>query len=430
MLSVIRLRASVRGLASLFLIILVGTVSAAPNDDALELREALARTLERSPVLEVFPYRERMAEARVLQAGLRPNPEISAELENLAGSGAYAGTDVAQLTLALSQTIELGDKREQRTFLAQMNRDLLGVDYAIARLDVLGEAARRFIHVARDQALLELARQEKDMVERALVIAEKRVDTGRSSAAEASQARIANAQALVHEEHAEHELLTARVRLAAAWGELDPDFASVSASLFSLPAVPPFEALRAQLDEAPAMARYLTLDRVRAAEVRLAEANGRQDARVALGVRRFEETGDNALVLQFSMPLPFSNRNQGNVAAARAEREMSDAERRQTRIDIYATLFALYQELVHASTEVRVLKETALPEATQALATIESGYRAGRFSYLELIEARRSRLDVERAAIEAAAEFHSLLLELERLTGEPLVIAQTTETGE
>jgi cobalt-zinc-cadmium efflux system outer membrane protein len=413
------------GLAFLVAAALSGLAYSADTETpALELRTALARTLEHSPVLDIFPYRERAADARILQAGLRPNPELSIEVENFAGSGSFSGTDSAQVTLALSQTIELGGKREERTLLAEMNRELIGVDYDVARLDVLAEAARRFIHVARDQSLLDLARRRNRLAIRALRVAEQRVESGRSSPVEASQARIERARAGVDEEHAEHELASARVRLAASWGEMDPDFPRVNAALFQFPEVPRFDTLRAQLDRAPALERYLTVERVRAAAVRLAEARGRQDARVGLGVRHLEDTGDRALMLQFTMPLPFPDRNQGNAAAARAERQMTNAERRQTRIAIYAALFELYQELQHAHTEATVLHDVALPEAEQVMEQFQTGYQAGRFSYLELVEGRRQRLGVEHAAIEAAAEFHTLLLELERLTGQPLVVSQ------
>lgn len=423
-----------RALAGLFpcslLLLLTGATAATPGGKALALGEALSRTLERSPVLASFPYRERIAEARVLQAGLRPNPELDAELENFAGSGPYQGTNAASLTLALSQLIEMGDKRERRAALAEIQRDLLGTDYAIARLDVLAEAARRFVRVARDQALLEVALQEQAMTERAVELAEQRAESGRSSSVEVSQARIAEANARMQQEHAEHELLASRVHLAASWGELEPDFGSVDAPLFSLPSTPPYETLRAGLEVAPALERYLTLDRVHAARLRLAEARARQDARVGVGVRRFEDTGDTALLLRFSIALPVSDRNQGAIAAARQERRLSEAERRQVRIDIHAALFSLYQELAHARTELAMLEKTVLPEASQALQVIEAGYQTGRFSYLELIEARRQHLQAKRSAIEAAARFHILLLELERLTGQPFVITQRMPAGE
>lgn len=416
-------RAPARGLAFLTVAAFSSlAIGAEPETPALDLRTVLTRTLERSPVLNVFPYRERAADGHILQAGLRPNPELSVELENAVGTGPFSGLGGAEVTLALSQVVELGGKRERRSTLAGLNRDLVGADYEIARLEVLADTAARFIHVAADAALLDLSVRYRQLTDRALAAVTQRVDAGRTPSAERSQARIAVVRASITEEHAEHEFASARVRLAASWGEMEPRFGAVQADLFEFPDVPEFDALVSRLDETPGLERYLTVERVRAAELRLAEANGRQNARIGLGVRRLEATGDQALTLSFSMPLPLSDRNQGNAAAARADYARLDAERERTRIEIYSALFGLYQELLHARMEATVLQNEMLPEAQHALEQVEAGYRAGRFSYLELVEAGRQRLDVERAAIEAAAKFHTLLLELERLTGEPLVI--------
>ena len=54
----------------------------------LTIDEALAMALEQSPRLEMFDWDQRAADARILQAGLRPNPELEIEFEDVRlGSG-------------------------------------------------------------------------------------------------------------------------------------------------------------------------------------------------------------------------------------------------------------------------------------------------------------------------------------------------------
>ena len=57
-------------------------------------------------------------------AGRLPNPELSVTLENVAGDGAYQGDDAAELTIELSQPIELGGKRQLRREAAELGRQL------------------------------------------------------------------------------------------------------------------------------------------------------------------------------------------------------------------------------------------------------------------------------------------------------------------
>jgi len=388
----------------------------------LDLHDALVRTLASSPTLAIYPWWERADNARVLQAGLRPNPELAAEIENIAGSGVYSGTSAMNLTLALSQVIELGDKRDYRRLAAASESRLTRFDYELARLDVLAETARRFVDVARDRAFLDLAHRASALAAAAEEVAGQRVASGRSPAAERSQARIERARIEIDREHAEHQLATARMRLAASWGETHAGFGDVRADLHALPSIPSLDDLLARVDEAPGIERYLAVERVAAAREELARANARQDLRVGLGIRHFEDTSDQAFLLQLSMPLPVANRNEGAIAAARADQHITQAQRHRSRIETHAVLFGLYQELAHARTEAATLQSEVLPEAQSMMELVGEGYREGRFSYLELSAARRQLLEVEGAAIDAFAQAHKLLIELERLTGLPLLV--------
>ena len=58
-------------------------------ENPLTLARALALTLEKSPVLSSYSWDIRAAEARIIQAKLSPNPEISLESEDITGSGRF-----------------------------------------------------------------------------------------------------------------------------------------------------------------------------------------------------------------------------------------------------------------------------------------------------------------------------------------------------
>ena len=100
---------------------LISVCSQPAYSASINLAEALERTLKENPELELYPLAQRQAEALRLQAGIRPSPELSLELENAFGSGEFSGTDSAEVTLALSQTIELGGKRDRGKILLPFN---------------------------------------------------------------------------------------------------------------------------------------------------------------------------------------------------------------------------------------------------------------------------------------------------------------------
>ena len=396
--------------ASLFigsaLLSLSGLLYAADHDSTtLTLSEAFARVLSDNPELAMYPYDIRAAEARALQAGFRPNPQVSFEIENIAGNGEFSGTDAMETTLALSQVIEMGGKRPLRRDVGQWRRQTIERDYELARLDVLSAAASRYLEVAQTQRLLAFARQ---------------VNAGSASRAELSRARTDFMQAKLAVSNLTVRLTNARRRLASLWGETSVDFNNVEAEIFALPPTPEFASIQRQLEQAPQLQRFMTLERLRQAELDLAIARGRQDIEVGAGIKRVEGTGDTGLVFSFSMPLGVFNQNQGNITSARENLTKLDLEEKATRVKVFMELRNAFAQLEQARERVTLLREQILPEAQQALTLIQEGYGDGRFSYLELVEARRQLLSFETEAVSAATDFHQTLITLETLTGQPL----------
>lgn len=386
----------------------------------LTLASAVDQALKRNPDLLASRYELTAAQARILQAGLRLNPEIDLELENFAGSGAATGTDALETTLSLSQVIELGGKRGLRRSVAEADGDLIAIEQRARQLDVLAEVARRFIDVVTAQERVRFAAESSRLAQQTLETTTARVEAGRAPVAEASRARIAVTRAAIDERRAAAALRSARYALASLWGDVEPAFTTASADLFALAPVEPFATLVQRMQRNPDITRFASEARLRDAELRLAQAQARPNLALSLGVRRLEESNDTALVAGFAMGLPVFDRNQGAIREARVRRVQSDAEREAAFVRIRGTLYAAYQEMVAARDSTDSLRSEAIPQAQTALEQTRSGYERGRFSVLELLTAQQEMLVLREAAIDAAAEYHRLLAELERVTSEPL----------
>jgi cobalt-zinc-cadmium efflux system outer membrane protein len=187
-----------------------------------------------------------------------------------------------------------------------------------------------------------------------------------------------------------------------------------------LPTVESLDALTARLQSNPDFLRFATEARLRDAELRLAHAQAKPDLNVSFGIRRFEATSDAALVAGVSMPIPIFNRNQGAIREAEVRREQLRVQSDAALIRAEATLFGLYQELISARGRVETLRGTAIQQAQAALDQTQVGFERGRFSYLELESAQQELLGLEGAALDAAANYHQQLIEIERLIAEPL----------
>jgi len=395
--------------------------------DQLTMQSAIDAALAGNPQLQSFAFRVKAQDARIEQARLRPAPEISFELENFAGSGEMGGFDSVEATLALSQVIELGDKRDARVDAAQAGRGFLDTEQQVRQLDVLSELARRFITLAARQEQLKLARTSVDLAQRTVLASERRVNAAKSPHAELDRARVAFDRARLEERRALVEIEIARKQLAAMWGESAPiiggrPFGEARADLFAMPASGDFPSLLRRLEGNPDFLLFASEARLRDAELRLAATLRKPDLQLAAGVRRFEDTGDNALVASFSIPLYGARRSQSYVAEARASRELVDSERRAAEIKAQAMLFELHRELDRTIYEAQTLKNEILPRTEEALKEVEYAYERGRYGYLELVDAQREFLSVQENLIEASANAHGLRAEIERLINAPLTI--------
>ncbi|WP_052378934.1 TolC family protein [Polycyclovorans algicola] len=411
-------RFTATGRFALAALLAFGAASAALAAEVpLTLREALSRTLQSNPDLAAYQYVLKAQDGLVTQAGLKPNPRLTADLENVLGTGDTSGFDAAELTIGLSQLIELDGLRDKRVASARLEREGLEVEGHIARLDLLAETARRFVSLVSQQEEHRLAHLAVELADKTAAAVKRRVEAAKSPEAELDRAAVALERARIADAHAEHELLAARSDLAASWGAAMPDFTEAAADLYQLPEIAPYPDLLTALERTPDLTRYLSQARLRESEITLALASRRPGIEIGAGLRRQQAVRDTALVFSVGIPLLTSDRNQGRIAAAEALRDGAEAQRIAALVNARAQLFRNHRELLDLRQQVSALRERALPQIEAALKKTEYAYERGRYSYLELVDAQRELVAVRDSLIDAATAYHLTLIEIERLSG-------------
>ncbi len=386
----------------------------------LTLRAALALALTENPELAPFAWQARANEAHILQAGLRLNPELGLQVEDVLGTGDFRGGREAQTTLQLSQVIELGGKRAARRETASQARGIATAEYELKRVEVLGDVAQRFIQVVANQHALDLALTNRQLAEDALRTVQERVTAGKGSALEERKAQVALARGALLVEGARHELSAARKKLAASWRNTQPVFERAEADLFARKPVPLFEEFAGRISKSPEIARWVSEKKLREAEIKLADARRIPNVTVWGGTRRLEGPAEQTFLLAFSMPLQLFDRNQGGAAEARALLGRTEAEQKAAEVRLGMVLLGLYEEMARDAKVMEWLQKEVLPKAEDALAISREGFAQGRFSYLEVLDAQRTLFDIKQEYIRAATTYHQFLVEMERLIGQPI----------
>jgi cobalt-zinc-cadmium efflux system outer membrane protein len=145
------------------------------------------------------------------------------------------------------------------------------------------------------------------------------------------------------------------------------------------------------------------------------------DLELSAGYRSLPETGDRTWLLGLSLPLPLFDRNQGALAEAQALVSRSEADVRRQEIELDSRLAGAFTTTGLARERALTLRERILPAAESAFQEIKAGYERGRFSYVDLLEARRAWAESRQAEVEARLQYHLALAETEFLLGIGLV---------
>ena len=399
--------------------------------DALSLGETVQRVTDNNPSLAAYAPRLKALAGERASASLSPPLELNVEADEFGGTNEAEGIDGVELTLALSSVIELGDRPASRTAIVDAREGLTVAQRRTQLLDVQAEAARLFVGLAALQQELEVARQAESLARQAEETVGRRVSHARAPQAELDRAKAATARASLEVGHIEHQLPTQRTKLAALWGAEQPGFESVDDdALFHPGRAGAFEPLVEALKRNPDLQQLASRERIQAASLRLAQSNARGDIRWRAGVRRLEGSDSTALVAGLSIPLFSGRRAQGDIAAATARREAARFDSQAAVIAARATLFEAWQHRTHAIEAFAMLRDAVIPRLESALADTREAYRAGRYSYLELIAARQELIDARLALVNAARRAHLNRIELERLSGAALTAADSDSEHE
>ena len=386
----------------------------------ITLRDALAAALLANPELAAFSWEARGREARALQAGLLPNPEVATEFEDFGGSGQRRGWRTAQTTVSLAQLVELGGKRAKRYRAASLEADLAGWDYETRRLSVLAAATKAFLAVLATQERLALADDLVRLASQSVDTVAGTVKTGAVSPLEQARAEVARSRAEIDRAQLRHELEEARAALAATWGAHAAAFDRVRGELEVLTRPPGLDTIVARIAGNPDLARWAAELAQREATVRLEEARRIPDVTVRIGGRQYADNGDGAIVAEFSLPLPLFNRNQGNILDAQYRVAKARAERDSAEAGVHAELTRAFEGFAAAYEQAITLRDVAIPKARTVYDGVAEAYAKGLFRYIEVLDAQRTLFELRGQYLQATAAYHSAAADLERLTGAPL----------
>lgn len=394
----------------------------------LTLRAALALAAGANPELSAARHEVRAVEGALLQAGLSPNPSLAMERVD-------TRRDTRETTLQLSQPLELGGKRAARVQAAERGRDSAAAELALKGAQVRADVIAAWFAVLAAQEQLRLAREAEELAQRAASATARRVVAGKVSPVEETRARVAASSVRLEAMRADSALATARKRLAGLWGNTTPRFERADGAMDALPTLPEPSAppgghglpggtqfadagaLQRRLAASPAMAlARAQLGRSQAlAQVELSRRA--PDLTLSIGSKRSEELGRTQAVFGVSVPLPFFDRNQGNVLESARRVDKARDELAATALRLDAELSQARQEYELARRQADALRDDILPGAQSAYDAASTGFDYGKFGFLEVLDAQRTLLQAKSQYLNTLADAHRAMAAIDRILG-------------
>lgn len=383
-----------------------------PDTPLFTLDEALSAAEANAPGLDAASADVRAAEAGRTVAGLRPNPEVQVQVENVGGSGPFKGTQSAETTTGFAVPIELGGKRPARIAVADAQTRRARIEAAIVAADLRLEVTEAYLAAVAAERRVEIAQMEADFATVGFRAASARVTAGAASPIEQQRADVLRINADVALDRARRDAEIARANLGRLIGQ--PVVGLLDRAWFELvEAYGPLAPIKADGTLALAAAEA-DLD-IASAYVRLARSQRIPDITLSAGARRLSATNDTAAVFGISVPLPLFNNGNAALDQARAQESASEARRRTALVDTVRAIAAAQAEVANAAASARAAGGPGLAAAFESARIAAIGYANGKFSQLDLIEAQRTLAQTRSAYVDALVAYHAAQARLTRL---------------
>jgi cobalt-zinc-cadmium efflux system outer membrane protein len=363
-----------------------------------------------NPEISVALREQEATEGARIQAGVRHNPYISSEIQD-------TRSDTQQITLQFNQEIELGNKRESRLALADILHTKATAELDALKATIHANTVNAFYEVLVAQERLALSKSSFEVANAAVNAATKRVNAGKSSPVEETKSNIAASSAKIELNQSNSQLNSARKRLSALWGNPFPVFEQAYGDVENIPLVPSFENLLALLENAPAIGIANLEVSARGGSTKLARSQSTPNITISAGIVHNNELGLNQALIGLSVPIPLFDRNQGNVQEAVSLQYKAQDELIALKTQLATKLAGEHERLSVARLSAISLREEILPGAQNAFEAANKGFNAGKFNFLDVLDAQRTLFQAKSQYIQVLLDAHQAIAEIESILG-------------
>jgi cobalt-zinc-cadmium efflux system outer membrane protein len=383
----------------------------------MTLEELQQMALQNNPTFAQASANIQAAEGRKKQSGLYPNPTIGYQGEQIRG-GSFRGGEQG---FFVQQDIVLGGKLGLNQKIFDQELKQAETEAEEQKLRVVTNVRLAYTKVLAAQQALELRRNLSKLADDAVETSHQLANVGQADAPDVLEAEVEAQQAQLAVTMAEQNQQRVWKTLAAVVGNPRLPVTRLEGKLDDTPPINTDELVEKIVNDSPAV-RIAELG-VKRAQAALAREKREPipDLQLRGGLEQNRELlstpGGRSVGLQgfadVGVRIPIFNRNQGNIAIARADAERARREVERVKLLLRERAASVVQNYAFSQAAVDRYKNQMIPRARKAYEMYSKKYQEMAAAYPQVLIAQRTLMQLEVSYISALENFATSSLSLQ-----------------
>src|SRR5713101_2948546 len=402
---------------ALFLVALPGRAETpASEQKTITLEELQQIALQNNPTFKQSAANIQAAEGRKKQSGLYPNPTVGYQGEQIRGGSFHGG----EQGVFVQQDIVLGGKLGLNRKIFDQELQQAETEAAEQKVRVVTNVRMSYIQALAAQQTLELRQNLSKLADDAVETSHQLANVGQADAPDVLESEVEAQQAQLAVAMAEQNQQRVWKALAAVVGNPRLPLMQLEGKLEDTAPVNADELVERIVNESPAV-KIAELG-VKRAEAALARAKREPipDLQLRGGMqqnRELSETSGRSVGLQgfadVGVRIPIFNRNQGNIATAKADAERAKREVDRVKLVLRERAASVVQNYTFSQTAVDRYKIQMIPRAQKAYEMYTKKYQNMAAAYPQVLIAQRTLMQLEVSYVSALENFATSSLSLQ-----------------
>ena len=387
---------------------------------SITISDAVAIFLRQNLQLVAARYDIDIADADKLTARLRPNPAISVGFSDIPLSR-LSFVNPQTYSYGVSQTFELGGKRNKRIETANANSEVTRAEFEMVVWQATNDLKKKFYAVVLAQSLLNLAKENQKTFAEVIKDTAELVQAGEIAGLDLTRLEVEQLKFDTDVANSERDYEVAlrdlRVALGGDYRAMEIDVSG------SLDPEPYNFSLKELVDEAmaarPDLRAAQLSERAADAAIRLQNAQRIPDLTLGGGIDQIP-SGGSTYNFGVGIPLPIHDRNQGERAKALIEKSKAQNQQHVVTNQILGDVDKALVAFQIQKRRVELYRNGVLTKVDNIQKLTEFSLKAGESSTLELLDAIRTRRETLAAFYQTLFDYQASLLDIELATATPL----------